>query len=368
MTSQQQRSPSGPPDGAVAYQTALRLHAVGDLRTHEEPVPEPTSEEQLLQVAAIGICGSDLHWFTGGGIGDAQLDSPLILGHEFAGIVRGGPMDGQRVAADPAIPCERCETCRSGDRNLCPQVRFAGHGHLDGALREYLAWPTRLLHRLPDELSFADGALLEPLGVALHATDLAHLRIGMTVAIVGCGPIGLLAVQLARVGGAGRVVAVEQHEHRRRAASRLGADAVIGPEEATDEMLEALAGGQGADVAIEFGGTDAAVDIALRACRPGARVVLGGIPDAATTSYVAATARRRGLTLVLARRMNDPYARAIGLVRRGAIDVRSIVSDTLPLTGTASGFASAVRRLGLKVLIDPTMSTQTAASGGERDD
>jgi L-iditol 2-dehydrogenase len=332
----------------------LRLHAAGDLRRHDEPVPVPASGEQLVRVGAVGICGSDLHWFTEGGIGDARLDVPLVLGHEIAGTIEGGPRHGQRVAIDPAIPCEHCKTCRSGDRNLCPTVRFAGHGETDGGLRDYLAWPARLLPDLPDEVSLVDAAMLEPLGVALHATDLAHLRPDATVAVVGCGPIGLLALQLVRVAGARRVVAVEPLAHRRDAATRLGADVALHPEDATDQMLLDVTEGRGADVVLEVAGTDAAVDISLRASRPGARVMLTGIPDDGTTTFVAGTARRRGLTLVLVRRMKDTYPRAIDLVARGVVDVRSIVSHRVSLDDAAAGFALAAARDGLKVVVCPT--------------
>ena len=314
----------------------------------------PGPDEQLVRVGAVGICGSDLHWFTEGGIGDAHLAAPLVLGHEVAGTIEGGPRHGERVAIDPAIPCENCATCRSGERNLCPTVGFAGHGETDGGLRDYLTWPSRLLPQLPDELSLVDGAMLEPLGVALHATDLAHLRPDATVAVVGCGPIGLLAVQLARVAGARRVVAVEPLAHRRDAAVRLGADVALRPEDATDHTLRDVTAGRGADVAVEVAGTDDAVDISLRACRPGARVMLTGIPDDGTTTFVAGTARRKGLTLVLVRRMNDAYPRAIDLVARGAVDVRSIVSDQVSLADAAAGFASAAARDGLKVVVRPT--------------
>ncbi|MCL2464615.1 MAG: alcohol dehydrogenase catalytic domain-containing protein, partial [Micrococcales bacterium] len=179
-----------------------RLHGVGDVRLAEEPTPVPADDEYLVRVTAVGLCGSDLHWFTQGGIGDAVLSRPLVLGHEFGGVIVGGPLDGLRVAVDPAIPCGRCEWCRQGNPNLCPTVRFAGHSVTDGGLREYAAWPARLAHRVPDALTDAEAAVLEPLGVAIHAVDLAHLRTATTAVVVGCGPIGLAAVQMARVAGA----------------------------------------------------------------------------------------------------------------------------------------------------------------------
>src|SRR4051794_31108971 len=174
-----------------------RLYGPGDVRVQTEPGPGPLSPgDRLVEVRSVGICGSDLHWFTEGAIGDAVLGRPLVLGHEMAGVIRGGPDDGTRGAVDPAVPCGSCEQCLAGDGNLCPDVVFAGHGSCDGGLRQFLSWRGHRLHPLPDKLSDDDGAVLEPLGVALHAMDLAHLRMAATVGVVGCGPIGLLLVQL----------------------------------------------------------------------------------------------------------------------------------------------------------------------------
>ncbi|MFZ0160346.1 MAG: alcohol dehydrogenase catalytic domain-containing protein, partial [Kineosporiaceae bacterium] len=177
---------------------AARLFGAGDIRVLGEEVPTPAGGERLVRVTATGICGSDLHWYAEGGIGDARLSRPLVIGHEAAGVIVSGPRDGERVAIDPAIPCGHCELCQAGHHNLCPRVGFCGHGRTDGALRQYLAWPEHLLHPLPDALSDADGAMLEPLGVAVHAHDLGHQAVGATVAVIGCGPIGLCLVQLAR--------------------------------------------------------------------------------------------------------------------------------------------------------------------------
>src|SRR5580658_610866 len=186
---------------------AARLHAPGDMRVAGEPVPEAGPGTVLVRVTAVGICGSDLHWWDEAGIGDARLDRPLVLGHENAGVIAAGPGRGQRVAIDPAIPDETCAQCRRGYRNLCTGVRFAGHGGTDGGLREFMAWPSGLLHPLPDSLSDADGALLEPLGVAAHAVDLGHLPLGGSAAVIGCGPIGLMIIQLLLAAGASMVLA-----------------------------------------------------------------------------------------------------------------------------------------------------------------
>jgi L-iditol 2-dehydrogenase len=331
-----------------------RLHGVGDIRLTDEPVPEVPPGHSLVRVTATGICGSDLHWYAEGGIGDARLDEPLVIGHEFAGVIEGGPRDGEPVAVDPAMPCGECELCLEGNRNLCVRIRFAGHGHQDGGLREYVAWPTELLHTLPDGFTAADGAILEPLGVAIHAVDLGHLRVGMSVGVVGCGPIGLLLIQVARAAGASTIVAVDPLAHRREAARRLGADLVLGPDEVGDPgTLAARAGGNphGVHVAFEVAGVDDAVALAVDAARPGARVVLVGIPGEDRTSFPAGTARRKGLTLLLSRRMKEVYPRAIALVRSGRVDVRSVVSESFALEDVSKAFEVAVARTGLKVVV-----------------
>ncbi|WP_024288286.1 zinc-binding dehydrogenase [Cellulomonas sp. KRMCY2] len=331
-----------------------RLHGLGDVRVAEEAPPTPAEGESLVRVTAVGLCGSDLHWFSEGSIGDAGLSQPLVLGHEFAGVVEGGPLDGRRVAVDPAHPCGRCEQCFEGNHNLCPTVRFAGHGSNDGGLRELIAWPTALLHPVPDSLSDADAAMLEPLGVALHALDLGRPPIGGVVVIVGCGPIGLCMIQLARIAGATRVVALEPLAHRRAAAAAMGADVVLDP--GTPDIAAAIAdatGGRGADVTFEIAGNDAAVGLAVAAARPGSRVVLAGIPADDTTTFPAGLARRKGLTLMLSRRMKEMYARTTQLVDRGLVDVTSVVTHTYPLDDAATAFRVADDRTGLKVVVTP---------------
>jgi L-iditol 2-dehydrogenase len=326
-----------------------RLHGVKDVRIDDEDRPPVPAGSSLVRVTAVGLCGSDLHWFTEGAIGDAQLGGrPLVLGHEFAGVVEGGPLDGRRVAVDPAIPDFTCKPCLEGNHNLCLNIRFAGHGSVDGALREYLAWPDRRLHPIPGSVSDAGGAVLEPLGVALHAFDLGHVKVASSVAVVGCGPIGLLMIQVARALGARNVLAVEPLPHRRAAARSLGADAALTPAEAA----EPAAAGQ-VDVAFEAAGTDDAVNTAMRLARPGARVVLAGIPDADTTTFSASLARRKGLTLVLVRRMKEMYPRAISLAERGLVDLDAVVSASYPITQTAAALTEAAARTGLKVIVRP---------------
>ena len=242
---------------------ALRLHGVGDLRLHKEPDVGAGEGRRSIDVTAVGLCGSDRHWVTEGQIGDAALERPLVLGHEFAGVIASGPRSGERVALDPAVPCDRCAVCAAGLPHLCPQTSFAGHGRTDGALRTRLAWPDRLAHPLPDALGDAEAALLEPLGVALHALDLAQVREGMTAGVFGCGPIGLLLIQALAARGAATVVATDPLPHRRAAAEASGADWVVDPRAIAEVPLP---GGLGADVVFEAAGTDEALADASRRC------------------------------------------------------------------------------------------------------
>lgn len=312
-----------------------RLHTVGDVRLHDEPDPAPGLGETLVRVTAVGLCGSDLHWFGEAGIGDTRLARPLVLGHEFAGVTQAG----LRVAVDPAAPCETCEFCLEGNPNLCGAMRFAGHGQEDGGLRETLAWPTRCLFPFPDSLSDADGAMLEPLGVALHAVDLGKIRAGMRVGVFGCGPIGLLVMQMARVAGAIEVYVTEPLPQRLNAARGFGG--------------KEWKPGQEVDIAFECAGVNEAVEDAIAAVRPGGRVILVGIPDDDRTSFSASVARRKGLTIKLSRRMKHTYPRAIRLVESGVVDVRSLVTHRFPLERAAEAFAVAQRREGLKVIVEP---------------
>ena len=333
---------------------AARLHAAGDLRLEDEPVPEPGPGMSLVRVTAVGICGSDLHWWGEGGIGDAILTRPLVLGHEAAGVIEDGPRRGERVAIDPAIWCGTCRPCRDGYRNLCTRIQFAGHGSQDGAMREFMAWPEHLLHPLPGNLTDADGAVLEPLGVAIHALDLGHVRLGAATAVVGCGPIGLLLIQVLRAAGAGLIAAFDPLPHRRAAATRFGASAALDPAGIQNPADLWEATGEGADVAFEMAGTDEAVPLAMMATRAGGRVVLGGIPASDQITFPASAARRKGLTIAMVRRMNDVYPRAIGLAAGGQVELAALVTGRFGLAKAPEAMAAAVARTGLKVIVTPS--------------
>jgi len=319
---------------------SLRLHAVGELLLHDEPDPEPQEGEALVRVRGVGLCGSDRHWFLEGGIGDAVLRQPLVLGHEFAGVVVGGPRAGERVVLDPAVPCGRCALCRGGEGHLCADLRFAGHGSTDGALRTLVAWPEHLVHALPDAVADEAAPLLEPLGVALHAIDLGGAVAGSTAAVIGCGPLGLLLVQALCAAGVRVEVAADPLPHRAAAARELGA-------ECSDSGVQV-------DVVYEAAGGDEALDAAIAAARPAGRVVVVGIPDGDRTSFHAAAARRKELTLALCRRMRaSDLPRAIRLAERGGLELGALVTARYGLAEGPQAFRELVERRGLKVVVEP---------------
>ena len=326
---------------------AVRLHGVGDLRITDDPMPAAVEGRSLVRIGAVGLCGSDLHWFSEGGIGDVRIEAPSIPGHEQGGVALDGPYAGRVVAVDPALPCRRCERCLEGNTNLCPTIQFSGNASLDGGLCEVMSWPTHALVPLPEGFTAEDAAMLEPLGVAIHTWDLGHVKLGDRVAVVGAGPIGLLIIQLAARSLTAEVVAIEPLEHRRDAALRLGADAAFAPGEVEHADF---------DVVFEACGLPDPVAESMVLARPGGRVVIAGIPEEDEYTFPAGAARRKGLTIAIVRRMKEVYPRAIRLVERGQVDLRSVVSHRFDLEQSTEAFTFAAGRGGLKVLV---------TSGGE---
>lgn len=331
---------------------AARLYGARDFRIEDVPRPaDPGPGEVLLRVGSVGVCGSDLHTYEDGRIGDTVVREPLVLGHEFAGTIEAvGPdaldglhqplAKGQRVAVDPAVPCWHCDMCEHGHPNLCRNLGFLGLWPDDGALQEYLVVPARGCFPLPDALNMDEGALLEPLGVALHAVDLAHLRLAQDVVVLGCGPIGLLIMYLVKRSGVGRVIALDQHDWRLEAARAWGADEVIDIN--AGDAVQAVrdrTGGRGAPTVIEAAWAGPAVYQAVQMADLGGRVVLVGIPGDDSAFFQHSTARRKGLTLVMSRRMKHTYPDALVLAQGGTPDLKALITHTFTLEETAQAFA-----------------------------
>lgn len=325
---------------------AARLHGPHDIRIETLPDPPPPAPDEVqFRVTAVGICGSDLHTWAHGKIGSTELQSPLILGHEFAGVIEAVGSDvthlevGQRVAVDPARSCGRCEYCQVGHPHLCLHLHFCGHWPDDGALCERMNYPAEGCYPVPDTLSDADAAMLEVLGIAIHAVALGKASPGRSTAVLGCGPIGLAIIQMARVAGARPIYATDRLPHRLEAAQRLGADEVFSVDRvnATEEILKRC-GGLGVQVAFEAAWADETVEQATEIARPAGRVVLVGIPAEDTLVMQPSIARRKGLTVLFSRRMKFTYPRAIELARRGDVDLTSLVTHRFPLAETAQAF------------------------------
>jgi L-iditol 2-dehydrogenase len=333
---------------------AARIHGAGDMRLHEEPMPEPGPGEVLVKVRAVGVCGSDIHWLREGNIGSDRVLEPLVLGHECAGVIANGPRAGERVAIDPACPCGLCEFCLEGNPNLCTNLRFAGHAPHDGALRQYIAWPERSLFSLPDSLADIEGVMLEPLGVALYSVDCGNVKLGMSVGVFGCGAIGLSVIQVARASGAASIFATELPglPHRVEAAQRSGATAFeAGGGREAEQILKATAG-RGVDVAFEAAGDPEAVEAAIATVKPGGTVILIGIPTEDRTAFTASIARRKDLTIRSIHRMKHTYPRTIRMVQNKQVDVRSMVTHRFPLSEVCRAYAAAEKREGIKIVVE----------------
>jgi L-iditol 2-dehydrogenase len=347
-------------DGLKLMNEAVFLHGPRDVRVAQINSREAGPDDILIDVAAVGICGSDLHYYKEGGIGSAIIHEPFTPGHEFGGhlsedIPELGLRRGALVAVDPNHSCGRCPWCLEGHRNLCPNVEFIGAPPFNGAMAKQIWIPKSQIVALPAKMDALEAAMLEPLGVAIHAVDLSKPRLLEPVALLGSGPIGLLILQVLNATGAGDVHVIEPLAHRRAAALKLGAKDVF----ATVEDFVSEAGKGGRPLVIEATNSPFGFRDAVRASRIGGRVVLAGIPDGDVYTLPAAEARRRGLKIKFARRMGDDFPRAIDLVSSGRVNVKAVVTHRESLDAAPEVFeALAQKRLGyLKALLYPNGKT-----------
>ncbi len=325
------------------------LHGPKDIRIEEMPDGVPGPGELLVEVTAVGICGSDLHTYLNGEIGGVVAEQPLVLGHEAAGrVVDVGPGTegnwhiGQSVAIDPGLPCGKCERCVGGDPNLCLYLQFLGLFPRHGALRERMVHPAFACVPLPDGIDGVAGALLEPLGVALHAVNLAKIRVNDDVLVTGCGGIGLLIVQLVRLAGAKRIFVSDEHEWRLAMARSSGAHVTVNAAQSdVVSVVHERTGGRGVDVAIESAWVKGTADQCVEAVRNGGRVVIVGIPAEDMITIHASSARRKGLTIRMSRRMKHSYPPTIDLVSRGAVDVSCLATHRFSLDQTTEALETA---------------------------
>ncbi len=325
----------------------------GEIEIEERPLPEPGPGQVLVEVSSVGVCGSDVHYFTEGRIGDFVVNAPLVLGHEAAGVVRGlGPgvkrlSVGQRVAMEPGVPCGRCPACRRGSYNLCPDVRFFATPPVDGAFARYVAHDEDFCHPLPDNVSDDAGALLEPLSVGIWASWKAHLAVGDRVIVTGAGPIGLVATAVARASGASEVIVSDLQPARLSLARRMGATATLSG--AKEELA-----GMGADVLIECSGSAQALDAGLHGLGPGARAVVVGMSPDSYTSVALSLVQRLEIELTGTFRYANTYPSAIALASSGAVHLDDLVTGHYGLAQVAEALQAGKRDpLAVKPVVVP---------------
>jgi len=286
----------------------------------EGAIQEPGPGQVQVRVQMVGACGSDLHNFAEGGIGDQVVSFPMVLGHEPAGtVLKTGPgvtgwSAGDRAALEASLFCHRCEFCRSGRHNLCLNLRFLSTDE-PGFFRELVNLPAENLLPLPVNLSLSDATLFEPLSIALHSLKQAPIQQGESAVVFGAGPIGLLTIAALKLLGASRVWAVEPVAARRDLAARVGADAALDPAGA-DPVRQVLAdtGDRGADMVFDCATKGDSINQSLRAARNAGRVVLTGIPSELLTPMEFHVMRRKELTLFNVRRSNRECHEALAML------------------------------------------------------
>ncbi len=319
----------------------MRLHKARLLQIGEEPIPDIKPGEVLLRVHSVGICASDVHYYNEGAIGDAVITEPLVLGHEAGGeVVKVAPdvtslVPGDRVAVEPGKYCGRCSVCRSELYNLCPNVQFFGTPPTDGALREYIAWPADLCLKIPAEMSLAEAAMTEPMAVGIYGVDMAGIKSGASVAILGVGAIGLSVLQAARMAGAGTIWVADPIMGRTELAKQLGASQVFScdPNEAVDRIW-AETGRVGPNVVFECAGTNDAVKQSVRLSAFDGQCIVVGIPYPDEVSFTASVARRKNLTIKFVRRSRNSVERAIKWTAERRLDLKCYVTHHFPLERT----------------------------------
>ncbi len=316
---------------------AAFLYKPGDIRIEEMDIPKPKDDEALIKLKAVGVCGSDVHFFEFGRIGDFFVKEPLILGHECAGeVVEIGKnvkniKVGDRVAIEAGVPCRKCEFCRLGRYNLCSSVTFLAAPPFHGAYREYIAHPEDFLFKLPDNISYEEGAMVEPLSVGTYAAERGNVNVRNTVAIIGAGTIGLMTLQVVKARGATEIIVTDLEPFRLELAKKLGATLTINAreEDPVNKVLEYTDGG--ADVIMEAVGAPQTIQQTIKMARPGAVIVWIGMPTTDEIPIRAVEAICKDVDIRGIFRYANAYKPAIKLLASGKIDVKSMITTTFTL-------------------------------------
>lgn len=324
---------------------AYYLTKLETLELKEAPMPKVGPDDVMINVKSVGICGSDVHYYAKGRIGDFVVDFPMILGHEAAGVVTevGGNVTnlkvGDRVCMEPGIPCGHCEHCLGGRYNLCPDVRFWATPPYDGCLCDYVSHPAAFTFKIPDNMSFTEGALIEPLAIGINAAQTGKVKLGDTVVVFGSGCIGLVTLLAAKAYGATTVIVADILDKRLASAEKMGAVTINSMKEDVVQKVMEITGGRGADVVIDCCGISATVQQSLRVARAAAHVVLVGLGEDEINGLPLGMLSTKELKVTSIFRYRNLYPTAINAVAGGKIDISGIVSNEYPFEDVPHAFA-----------------------------
>ncbi|MDO7976536.1 NAD(P)-dependent alcohol dehydrogenase [Oceanotoga teriensis] len=311
---------------------------IGKMGFEERDIPKVKDNEALIKLEYIGVCGSDLHYYETGAIGDYVVNPPFVLGHEPGGIVVEIGKNvknlkiGDRVALEPGKTCGHCEFCKSGKYNLCPEVQFFATPPVDGVFQEYVAHEADLCFKLPENVSTMEGALIEPLAVGFHAAIQGNAKIGQTAVVMGAGCIGLVTMMSLKAMGVSKVYVVDLMEKRLKKALELDADRVInGSNSNVAEEIGKLTGGKGCDLVIETTGSEIAASQAIDITKKGATIVFVGYSKNGEMTLPMSIAINKELTFKTVFRYRHIYPLAINAVSTGRVNLKGIVTNTYNL-------------------------------------
>lgn len=311
---------------------------IGKMGFEERDIPQLKDDEVLVKLEYVGICGSDLHYYESGAIGDYVVKPPFVLGHEPGGtVVEVGKnvthlKVGDRVALEPGKTCGHCEFCKTGRYNLCPDVVFFATPPVDGVFQEYVAHEAGLCFKLPDNVSTMEGALIEPLAVGFHAARQGGAQAGQVAVVTGAGCIGLVSMMALKAMGVSKVYSVDVMDKRLDKALELGADGVINGsrEDAVKKVME-LTGGMGCDLVIETAGTEITTRQAVQMTKKGATIVLVGYSKTGEIKMPISLALDKELTFKTVFRYRHIYPMAIDAVASGRVNLKGIVTNEFAL-------------------------------------
>lgn len=317
--------------------TAVML-GIGKMGFEERSIPQIKDNEVLVKLEYVGICGSDLHYYETGAIGDYVVKPPFVLGHEPGGVVVevGKAVKhlkvGDKVALEPGKTCGHCEFCKSGKYNLCPDVVFFATPPVDGVFQEYVAHEADLCFKLPENMSTLEGALIEPLAVGFHAAIQGEAKIGQTAVVMGAGCIGLVSMMALKSMGVSKVYVVDIMEKRLEKALELGADGVINGKEknAVEEVMK-LTDGKGCDLVIETAGTEITTVQAIHMAKKGTNIVLVGYSKTGKMTLPMSLVLDKELTFKTVFRYRHIYPLAIEAVSSGKVNLKGIVTNIFKL-------------------------------------